>query len=425
MLALLLAAQAAGGDTLPRITLAEALTRSARLNPDYVRALGGVDNAQWSRWAALTAFVLPTVTLGADVQRALPGTFIPAAGFSLRTFVSASITARFDLFTGGQKIAAWQRARAQLESAHATELQQRFATALLTESDYYDALADEELTRVAETRVRRALDQLSVARARVVSGAAVQTDSLQLLLEVARARVGLVRQQAALRTSRLQLGRRVGMDRAVQPMPLDTLPARDLPFSMDDAVQRALVQGPEYRIVRANERAAQADLWARRGSYLPRASLSLVGFRFDTTFFPKLDPPRTQITLSVSLPIWDGAQRELAMSQARVNRDVARAIRQDQERGARRDIGEAYDGYETARAEFTLTVEALGVARENFRVQDTRYRSGATTILDLVDAQFSLAEAEAQLVQARYGTRRALAALEAMLGQRLFTQESP
>jgi outer membrane protein TolC len=113
------------------------------------------------------------------------------------------------------------------------------------------------------------------------------------------------------------------------------------------------------------------------------------------------------------------------MSQARVNRDVARAIRQDQERGARRDIGEAYDGYETARAEFTLTVEALGVARENFRVQDTRYRSGATTILDLVDAQFSLAEAEAQLVQARYGTRRALAALEAMLGQRLFTQESP
>ena len=52
-----------------------------------------------------------------------------------------------------------------------------------------------------------------------------------------------------------------------------------------------------------------------------------------------------------------------------------------------------------------LAAEAVIVARENYRVQDTRYRAGAVTILDLLDGQVDLADAEAGLVQARYATR--------------------
>jgi outer membrane protein TolC len=82
-------------------------------------------------------------------------------------------------------------------------------------------------------------------------------------------------------------------------------------------------------------------------------------------------------------------------------------------------VAEAFDAYNTSRASAVLAAEALIVARENYRVQNTRYRSGATTILDLLGAQVAVAEAEAALVQARFGTRLALAGLEAMLGQRL------
>jgi outer membrane protein len=423
ILALLVAVQVGTTDSLPRITLREALERSARLDPNYVRALGNVDNAEWGRNAALTAFVIPTINLAADVTRSDQPIFNFGTATPLKKSSSATLVARLDLFTGGQKIAGWQRARALLEGAHATELQARFLAALFTESAYYTALSDEELTRVATGRVRRAEEQLTVARARVQSGAAVQTDSLQLLLEVTRARVGLLRQASALRVSRLELGRRVGLDGAVQPAPLDTATALELPFSLDDAVRRALVQGPDYRIARANERAAQADLWSRRGSYLPRLTATFTKAAFDSTFFPTL-VSRSQITIGVSFPLWDGGLREIAMSQARVNRDVARAIREDLERAGRRDVGEAYDNYETSRAEYALAVAALAVAAENFRVQDTRYRSGATTILDLVDAQLSLAVAEADVVRARYGARLALASLEAMLGQRLFTQDA-
>jgi outer membrane protein TolC len=90
------------------------------------------------------------------------------------------------------------------------------------------------------------------------------------------------------------------------------------------------------------------------------------------------------------------------------------------EREVRRDVVQAYAAYNTARATAEIASEAVGVARENLRVQDSRYRGGATTILDLVTAQVDLADAEAALVQARYATRLALAGLEALLGRRLF-----
>jgi len=59
------------------------------------------------------------------------------------------------------------------------------------------------------------------------------------------------------------------------------------------------------------------------------------------------------------------------------------------------------------------------VARENFRVQDTRYRAGASTILDLLEAQDQLTAAEAAVVTADYAARLAVAGLEAILGRRL------
>ena len=106
----------------------------------------------------------------------------------------------------------------------------------------------------------------------------------------------------------------------------------------------------------------------------------------------------------------------------RVDHDVARATREEMERSVRRDVTAAYDGFTTARASAELASEGLRVARENFRVQQSRYRAGATTILDLLKAQSDLDDAESALVQARYSTRLALAGLENILGRRLFSE---
>ena len=111
------------------------------------------------------------------------------------------------------------------------------------------------------------------------------------------------------------------------------------------------------------------------------------------------------------------------MSRARINRDVARAIRDDLERGVRRDVTAALTPTRPAGRRRSSPASGWWWRGENYRMQEMRYRAGASTILDLLDAQVSLAEAEAGLVQARYVTRLSLARLEAILGRRLFSNK--
>jgi outer membrane protein len=426
MLTLLLALQGAvspaPSDSLPRVTLVEALQRAARLDPNYVAAVGQVDNAAWARRNAFAVFILPAISGQVDAVRTNP------PGFNFVTFtqepnaVTAQVNARYDLFTGGQKVAELARSGAALESAHAGELLARFSTAFLTEADYYAVLENQELARAGRERVRRAEAQLAVARARVSSGAAVQTDSLEVFLELTRARVAQLARESALRVARLELGRRVGASGPVDAVPLDTVPAPELQLTLADAIAEAAEQGPQYRIARADERAARANVRARLGDYLPHAALIGNALAFDNRFFPQFYK-RTSLTLTVTFPLWDNGRRELALSQARVTHDVFRAIREDMDRAVQHDVTAAYDGYVTSRATTALASTGLAVARENYRVQQSRYSSGATDILDLLRAQEGLNDAEVQLVQARYATRLGLAGLETILGRRLFTDK--
>ena len=426
MLPLLLALQvstapdaAAAHDSLPRITLAEALRRVANTDPDYVRALGQIEDAEWGRRAATLAFFLPSVELGLDETKYSQAFFNPADPANpTSTLVVGRATATYEIFSL-RKIAELSRTRAEVESAEAGELEERFRAALETESSYYDVLVAQELTRVAGERAARAREGLGVARARVASGAAVQTDSLQLVLELIRADVEVLRQGNALRIARLELGRRVGASGPVDVEPLDTAPAPDLPLALPEAIRYGLDQGPQYRLARADERAAEAELRSQRSDYLPTLAVSGLHQRYDTEIFPGAANV-SSVTFRLSFPLWNNGQRELEATRARVARDVARTIREDLERVVRRDVTGAYDTYQTSREAVRLASVGVQVARENYRMQEMRYRAGASTILDLLDAQVSLAEAEAGLVQARYVTRLSLARLEAMLGRRLF-----
>ena len=404
--------------TIPIVTLAEALRRATQLDPDYVRALGQVDNAEWGRRAARLAFLVPSLSAQLDATKYSAEFFNIGTLQPQSSSVTATVGASYEVFRFA-KFTDLSATRAELESSQASELQQRLRTAFLIESDYYGVLANQALHRVASERLRRAAQQLTVGRARVVSGAAVQSDSLQLTVEATRARIDLTRTEAGLLVAQLELGRRVGERGPLAAAAPDSVPPPELPVALPEAVTEALERGPQYRAARAGERRANALLRGARGQYLPSVTLSGANQTFDSKFFPTARNI-SSLTLTVSWPLWDLGQREIAVTQARVNRDVSRAIRQDLERGAQRDVTEAYEAYRTARATVDLSRSALAAAAENFRVQEARYRSGATTIVELLDSQTNLTQAEADVVQADYSTRLALAGLEVIIGRRLF-----
>jgi outer membrane protein TolC len=404
-------------DSVPVVTLTEARRRAASVDPVSVAARAEVGAAAWERRAAVMDLVTPSITAASSYTHFSEPFFNFGTGGISPNATSATVQASYTLLGTG-KIAGLKRARASLASAEAGETAARFRTALETDGAYFAVLAAHELSRAAGERLRRADEQFGVARVRVIAGDAIASDSLQLLLEVTRASVNLLRRDSAVTVARLQLGRRIGLSQAVDAAPLDTAPPPPLPLSEQQAMEELRARGPEVEAARSAERRAEAVLGSERALYWPNVTLGASTGAYDSEFFPSA-LRRTQMAVTVSLPIWNGGQREAAVARARAQRDVAQAERQDRERAAAAVMAEAYQGYQTARATIDLAQVGVAVSRETYRVQSARYREGATTILDLLEAQVDLSDADAALVQARYAARLALARIEALLGRRL------
>jgi len=331
---------------------------------------------------------------------------------------SATLEASYVLLGAG-KLSIGRSSRASVASAEANEDAATYRTALATDAAYFAVLADRELARVASDRLKRAEEQFGIARVRVLAGEAISSDSLQLLLEVNRARLGILSRDSALVTSRLRLGSQIGLSGPADATPMDTVLPPQLPMSLDQAAAEVRQRGPDVEAARADERRADAVIGAEREKYLPEISLGAMTGAYDKELFPSA-LRRSQLTVTVSLPFWDGGQRELSIARLQADRNVARARREERERSAAELVAQAYNGYVTARAGIELATVGVAVSTENFRVQRARYREGATTILDLMEAQVAVSEAEAALVQSRFAAWLALAQIESLLGRRVF-----
>jgi outer membrane protein len=211
----------------------------------------------------------------------------------------------------------------------------------------------------------------------------------------------------------------MGIAGEVDATPADSMPAPPLPLSEAVAANEAAESSPRSVAAKAGERAAAAAAKATKSGYFPTVDIFGQWTAYDDSFFPT-GTERKIYGLRVTVPLWDRGQRELSNQRARTNHQVAKAVRTDVELEVRQEAVRAFEGYNTARVSAEIEEEAVSVARENLRVQSERYRTGATTIIDLISAQVELSEAEVALVQARHVTRLALAELEALLGRRLF-----
>ena len=419
VVALLLAALPASAWAQTRtVTLEDARERALEVARLAVSARSDVETAEWERRSAIAELITPRITAGSSYVRFSDPFFNFGTGTVSPNATSATLEASYNLIGAG-KLQGLKRSRATLESAHANEVATNFRVAYETDATYFGVLIERELARVVEDRLKRAEEQFGFARVRVQAGEAIATDSLQLLLELNRAKLARLRSDSALAVAQLRLGKQIGESGAVDAAPVDTALPPPLPFTQEEAVAELRTRGPELLAARAGERRAEALLSSEREAYLPNISLAATTGAYDAEFWPSAFK-RSQLAVTLAFPIWDGGQRELAVARARAERNVTRAEREERERGAAEAVAQAYLGYQTARAGIELANVGATVARETYRVQRARYREGATTILDLLEAQVALSEAEATLVQSRYAAHLTLARLEALLGRRIF-----
>jgi outer membrane protein len=427
--------KAEAGSPEPVIKLEDAIKMATKVQPAVVQAGTALDIAHSGQRQAVGAW-LPTVTAGTNVTRSSLTRFNTNTGQVVTTQFpysgSANVTANLMVFDFGKRLFANRQANAITTSAEAQLVNQKFQIALQTKQAFFNALAAVDLERVALTAVERAQEQLKVSREKLLAGSAIRSDTLQSTVTLGQAKLQLLTAQAARATQEAALAHLIGFDKPVRPVGDSSQIAI---VGIDTAAVRAeaVRTSPAIAAADAQLRAADATVNANRTVYLPtinatyvyQRSGSAVGlFSSDTAGrpgalnYPSLNPT-WNFSVALTWPLFNGFQREYNLDQAVATRDYQAAFAADQRRSVDAQITQFVAGLESALTSFQIAEASREAADEALRIQRERYRLGAATIVDVLNAQVSLNQAESDAVNARVNYQVAKAQLEALVGHSL------
>jgi outer membrane protein len=400
-------------DTVQVVTLEQAVQMSLAADPRVVAAQSGISNAEATLLQSRGAY-LPSLNVSSTYGNSSNERLDPNSGNRVSENYTANTQLGYEVFSGGRRGADRRSARAQVDAAEAGLRSERYTAVLATTEAFYASAAAEEVLSASLQREERAQQQLSFARTRLDVGTATRSDVLRAELEVGNARIAVIDAETSVRTSRLELGRRVGVDRPVRPaatsLPVEA-PALPSPEQLGTL---AMERSPSVIAAQADLRASQAATRASYSSYMPsvRATAGYDWFSFE---FPPSERSWS-VRLTASLPVFNGFQREATVTRARAAQRTAEAAARDAAVFARTEAATAAEEVRAAGARAAIAVRAVELARADLEIQQERYQLGATTILELQASQVTLADAEVAAVRARQALATSLARLEAVLG---------
>jgi outer membrane protein len=408
------------------VTLADAIRLAERVQPAVVRAETGVRTAAARRRNAWGSY-LPSVSATSSASeffsegtsRIDPVTGQLLSGNSSNRSLSTSLSASIDLFTGFRRGAEMGAARAGETAAEASLVDARFQQALTTTNQFFDALAAAQLVRVREASVRRAEEQLKVSVNKLRAGSATRSDSLRSLVTLGNARLELIRAGADLAAAEAGLARLVGETGRVGAA--DDSAFYRIQAEIDTAALRAEAEArsPRIQSAAAEASAARANVKAARSGYWPSLSLS-ANTAWNASRANDYDLlNQRQVSLGLRWNLFDRFDRELGIAEREASLDVADADAAEARREVAAELTARLAELASARAQIEITGTSVLAATEDLRVQQERYRLGASTIVDLLTSQEALNQAEVDVVVARFAYLRAKAQLEALIGRTL------
>ena len=375
--------------------------RVAVLNIEEARATYGVRRADR----------FPTLNVGANAQRQNSGVE--------------------SLYTVGLQVSAYELGLfGRVRSLSDAALAQYFATAEARKSvqmsliasvanTYYTLLADDALLKVTLQTLQTREESFKLTQLSFDNGVISELDFRQAesLLEAAKVSLAQQTRQRALDQNALVL--LMG-----QTLP-DDLPAgleltsqglaTDLPAGVPSEV---LTRRPDVRQAEQALVAANANIGAARAAFFPRITLTASAGTASTELSGlfKSGSGAWSFAPSISLPIFDAGRNQANLDVAKVNRDIAVAQYERAVQTAFREVADALAGRATLDEQARAQAAVTRAEETRFRLADLRYRNGAASYLDVLDAQRSLFSAQQAIVQVQAARVQNLVTLYRVLG---------
>jgi outer membrane protein TolC len=317
------------------------------------------------------------------------------------------------LFDFGKTLAATDAARKLATVALESVELQRQLISLAVKEAYTNINFSQRLITVAQAQFDRAQLNLRSARGFYEVGTRPKSDVVRAEVDVANARVDLIRGRNAERLARVALNTAMGIDVDTPTQVQENLIYEPVQFDRPQLRAEALRQRPEHRQAKLQVDVTEAQERLAFRNFLPNlfGTGAYGGTRSELN-------PFWSLGLSLTWTIFDGGNLVGKYQEARANLDAAQSRVKASELDIIQNVEQAEIVAEESQERIQAAQAAVASAEENFRLAQGRFDAGVGTILELTDAQLALTQSQNVEAQALADFRIALSRLDRALGRR-------
>ncbi|MBI1397546.1 MAG: TolC family protein [Betaproteobacteria bacterium] len=403
-------------DALPaKVTLVDALDFALCRNPQTRQSWAAAKVAAAQVGVARSA-TLPNVTgsAGAQTSKTWNGTPFTDGRFDQ---ASGSISFNYLLFDFGGRDAAMEQARENLAAADWTHNATIQSVVLSVSQAWYQFFAAAEAVVASRAAERYAQDSLDAARARQKAGTATRSDVLQARTALSQAVLTRTQNEGAASTAQGVLASAMGLsaDTALELSPPRDFDGQSLGrTAVADLMKAAMARRPDIRAAQASVQAAEANVRAQESAGKP--TLSLSGSVGATISNPGTDPRNGTVGVTLTVPIFTGYQNTYRIRAAREQVAQQVATRDKLRNDISLEVWRAYQDVRTQGQALASAADLVRSATESHDVALGRYKAGVGTVIDVLNAQTALIQADIQQIQARLNLNVAKIALARAIG---------
>lgn len=312
---------------------------------------------------------------------------------------SAALTITEPLYRGGRTMAAVRQADSSIAAGEAALHDTEQAVLIAAVQSYLDVVRDQAVVELNKNNESVLTRHLKATKDRFSVGEVTKTDVSQAESRISGAKSSRVQAEGNLTQSRATYERIIGEQPAgTLENPKVTL---ELPKSREDVIREAEASNPLYKNAAYIKDAANAALDGVKGERLPTVQLQgQLAHSDDNRDLSAGQVDSASAVVSMSWPLYAAGSTSSRIRQAR--QTVAQ--QSDLVESARRTVVEratqAWEQLETARSVIDSRKAQVKAARVALEGVEQEAVVGSRTVLDTLDAEQELLNAEVGLVQA-------------------------
>lgn len=385
---------------MEQVTLKDAVQRAIARNPDAQTARLDIERAEAIVHQVRSAS-LPFLGVNGTYTRLDDDRRVADRIVAGKNQVNANIQLSVPLIHP-QRWADWTRASDAVAVSRVSAETVRRNVAIATARAYLSIVAQKRTLEVGERARDTAKAHYEYAHTRFAGGVGNRLDEVRAAQEMASAEVQVQNTLTGLARTREALGVLVGVDNpldAAEVPPLTDLPP--LPAAIDEAKER-----PDVRVERQRTYAAERSVNRNWADYSPYLSAMGQPFFQDP---PTITAPQFgwQVQLLLSIPLYDGGLRYGLAEERKTNLEGARVAHEGALRQARSEVRAAFEAMKRADDGLAAAREAAQLARDSLDLSNMAYRAGATTNIEVIDAERRARDAESMVAMAEHASREA------------------